>query len=117
MKPIIAANWKMNFTPEESLRLIDDIVNQTLSLDVDIIFFPSFISLPAVADRLLDSEYSIGGQNIFHKENGAFTGEISASMLKALNIQYVIIGHSERRQYFDEFNFFYCRISTVKTLD
>ena len=102
MKPIIAANWKMNFTPEESLRLIDDITSQGLPSDVDIIFFPSFISLPAVVDKLLDSAYSIGGQNIFHKENGAFTGEISASMLKALNIQYVIIGHSERRQYLHE---------------
>ena len=76
MKPIIAANWKMNFTPEESLCLIDDITSQGLPSNVDIIFFPSFISLPAVVDKLLDSAYSIGGQNIFHKENGAFTGEI-----------------------------------------
>ena len=68
MKPIIAANWKMNFTPEESLRLIDDIASQGLPSDVDIIFFPSFISLPAVVDKLLDSAYSVGGQNIFYKE-------------------------------------------------
>ena len=102
MKPIIAANWKMNFTIDESLNLIDEIIKKSPSNEAEIIFFPNYISLQSVQQKLLDSAYKVGSQNVHHDESGAFTGEVSASMLSVLNLDYVIIGHSERRQYFYE---------------
>ena len=102
MKPIVAANWKMNLTLLESHALLEEILNQSKSTDTKVIFFPSFISLPSICDKLRDAQYAVGGQNISDKESGAYTGEISASMLQSLNAHYVIIGHSERRQFYHE---------------
>lgn len=102
MKPIVAANWKMNLTLLESHALLEEILNQSKSTDAKVIFFPSFISLPSICDKLRDTQYTVGGQNISDKESGAYTGEISASMLQSLNAHYVIIGHSERRQFYHE---------------
>ena len=102
MKPIVAANWKMNFTIDESLNLIDEIIKRSPSVEAKIIFFPNYISLQSVKQKLVDTAYMVGSQNVHHNESGAFTGEVSASMLSILDLDYVIIGHSERRQYFNE---------------
>lgn len=102
MKPIVAANWKMNFTIDESLNLIDEIIKRSPSARAEIIFFPNYISLQSVKQKLVDTAYMVGSQNVHHDESGAFTGEVSASMLSILDLDYVIIGHSERRQYFNE---------------
>ena len=102
MKPIVAANWKMNFTIDESLNLIDEIIKRSPSVEAKIIFFPNYISLQSVKQKLVDTAYMVGAQNVHHDESGAFTGEVSASMLSILDLDYVIIGHSERRQYFNE---------------
>ena len=102
MKPIVAANWKMNFTIDESLNLIDEIIKRLPSVGAEIIFFPNYISLQSVKQKLVDTAYMVGSQNVHHNESGAFTGEVSASMLSILDLDYVIIGHSERRQYFNE---------------
>ena len=102
MKPIVAANWKMNFTIDESLNLIDEIIKRSPSVEAEIIFFPNYISLQSVKQKLVDTAYMVGSQNVHHDESGAFTGEVSASMLSILDLDYVIIGHSERRQFFNE---------------
>ncbi len=102
MKPIVAANWKMNFTIDESLNLIDEIIKRSPSVEAEIIFFPNYISLQSVKQKLVDTAYMVGSQNVHHNESGAFTGEVSASMLSILDLDYVIIGHSERRQFFNE---------------
>lgn len=102
MKPIVAANWKMNFTIDESLNLIDEIIKRSSSVGAEIIFFPNYISLQSVKQKLVDTAYMVGSQNVHHDESGAFTGEVSASMLSILDLDYVIIGHSERRQFFNE---------------
>lgn len=102
MNPIIAANWKMNLTTNESLNLIDEILDSSSPDSSEIIFFPASISLNAVSIKLKDSGFGVGIQNIHHEANGAFTGEVSAQMVKDLDVQYAIIGHSERRQFFLE---------------
>ena len=102
MKPIVAANWKMNFTIDESLNLIDEIIKRSPSVGAKIIFFPNYISLQSVKQKLVDTAYMVGSQNVHHDESGAFTGEVSASMLSILDLDYVITGHSERRQFFNE---------------
>lgn len=102
MNPIVAANWKMNMNINEGLSLIDNILDSSPSEKSQVIFFPPSIALNAICDRLKNSAYKVGVQNIHHEESGAFTGEISAQMIKSLNVQYAIIGHSERRQFFHE---------------
>ena len=102
MKPIIAANWKMNFTIDESLNLIDEIIKKSPPNEAEIIFFQIISHFDQSNKKLVDSAYKVGSQNVHHDESGAFTGEVSASMLSVLDLDYVIIGHSERRQYFYE---------------
>jgi triosephosphate isomerase len=104
-KPIIAGNWKMNNTIGESVKLVEALKPMVEKItNVDIVVAPSFISLAAVADILDDSNILLAAQNMHWKENGAFTGEVSPIMLKDAGCEYVIIGHSERRQYFGETN-------------
>ena len=102
MVPIVAANWKMNMTINEGLDLIDNILKDSSPEKSQIIFFPASIALKSISDRLLNTGYKVGVQNIHHEQSGAYTGEISAQMIKQLDVQYAIIGHSERRQYFME---------------
>jgi len=104
-KPIIAGNWKLNKTPHEAIILANDLKRDLVDIDgVDIVLCPPFTALADVADTLTDTNIALGAQNIFWEDAGAFTGEISGPMLKDLNVSYVIIGHSERRQYFNETN-------------
>lgn len=100
--PLIAGNWKMNTTLEEARQLATRIKEATDGVDrVEKLVCPPFISLSAVRDVLRGSSIKVGAQNVYFEEKGAFTGEISPLMLKGL-CDYVIIGHSERRQYFKE---------------
>ncbi len=100
--PIIAGNWKMNKTVAEALDLVRELRRLVLDVEkVEMVVCPPFVALAAVADALSGSKIEVGAQNMHWEAKGAFTGEISAAMLKGL-CHYVIIGHSERRQYFGE---------------
>jgi triosephosphate isomerase len=100
--PIVAGNWKMNTTLEEARALVDALKPELEALEgVERVVCPPFISLAAVADRLRGSSILVGAQNVYVEPSGAFTGEISPPMLQGL-VDYVIIGHSERRQLFGD---------------
>jgi triosephosphate isomerase len=104
-KKIVAGNWKMNLTKEESLTLIKEISNsvQNISEDTDVIVSPSFVNLSSVVESVdRNSKIEVAAQNMHFAENGAYTGEISAEMLESIGITTVILGHSERREYFNE---------------
>ncbi|MFH1380965.1 MAG: triose-phosphate isomerase, partial [Candidatus Omnitrophota bacterium] len=104
-KPIIAGNWKMYKTLEESIELSNDIKRGLYDItNVEIVLCPPFTSLSDTRDVVLDTNILLGGQNMHWENEGAFTGEISAPMLAACGAKYVIIGHSERRAYFGESN-------------
>lgn len=101
----ISGNWKLNKTIDETKLLITDLKEQVADAKkTEIVVCPTFVSLSTAAEVLAGSNIKLGAQNIFWEESGAFTGEISGSQLKAAGCAYVIIGHSERRQYFNETN-------------
>ena len=100
-KKIVAGNWKMNMTQDESINLISEL-KQITSNDVEIKIAPSFTNLSKAILMLEDSEIEVIAQNVHYEERGAFTGEISVEMLKSIGVSNVIIGHSERRKYFNE---------------
>ncbi|MFC2007129.1 triose-phosphate isomerase [Chloroflexota bacterium] len=100
--PLIAGNWKMNTTVSEATELVKAMLSELNGIsDVEKVICPPFVSLSAVADIIKGSSIKQGAQNLFYEEKGAFTGEISPTMLAGL-CEFVIIGHSERRQYFME---------------
>jgi triosephosphate isomerase len=102
-KKIIAGNWKMNKTATEAKQLAADIAREVGDVrDVDVVICPPFTSTAVVGDEIQDSSVKLGAQNMHWEAEGAFTGEVSASMLRGLYVHYVILGHSERRQYFAE---------------
>lgn len=100
--PIIAGNWKMNNTIVESLTLVEGIKSQKLNDNVEAVICVPFTTLCEVKKLVYHTNLKVGAQNMHYEEKGAFTGEISPLMLKELEVEYVIIGHSERRQYFNE---------------
>lgn len=102
-KTIIAGNWKMNKTAAETAAVINELKSLVADVtDAEIVICPTFTSITAAVEAAAGSNVQIGAQNIAWAESGAFTGEISASMLKETGVTWVITGHSERRQYFAE---------------
>ena len=99
---IIAGNWKMNKTASETTELIDALKNQLNPSDVEVMIAPTFVNLQAAVKQTSDSHIEVIAQNMHQAKSGAFTGEISAKMLKAIGVNTVILGHSERREYFNE---------------
>jgi triosephosphate isomerase len=102
-KPLIAGNWKMFKTPGEAKETAEQLVQIAGTVtDVDMMIAPAFIALTAVYEAIKNSPIALGAQNLYWEDEGAFTGEISAPMIKSAGCRYCIIGHSERRQYFGE---------------
>lgn len=102
-RKLIAGNWKMNRTVPESLDLVRKVAQSVTDIaSRDILVCPPFTSLSAVSEILKNTKIKLGGQNMHWEPSGAYTGEISGSMLKSAGCEFVIIGHSERRQYFHE---------------
>jgi len=105
---VIAGNWKMNKDQAESSSLINDLKKKLGSgIDgVQVVICPPFTSLSLASELIKDSPLKLGAQNMYHEDEGAFTGEVSPKMLKSVGCSHVILGHSERRQYFGETNEF-----------
>lgn len=104
-KIIIAGNWKLNKTLFEAIDLVNGLKRELVDVSaVDIVVCPVFTALSDVKDTLTDTNIEVGAQNLYWEDSGAFTGEVSAPLLKDLGVKYVIIGHSERRQFFGETN-------------
>ena len=102
-RTVIAGNWKMNFTPDEATAFIHEIKPMIAGKDnCDIIFCAPYVTIGAAMEAAKGSNIKIGAENVHYEEKGAYTGEVSAKMLRAIGVEYVIIGHSERRQYFGE---------------
>jgi len=101
-KPFMAGNWKMNLMSGEAAALAGELVDAADGLDVEVGVAPTYLSIAAVADVLKGSEVRLMAQDIYWEDKGAYTGQVSAPMIKDLGCTHVIIGHSERRQYFGE---------------
>ena len=102
-KPIIAGNWKMHNTGAQGVALVEELGKLTMDAkNVDIVVCPTFTTLTAVANALAGTNIHLGAQNMHWEKKGAFTGEITAEMLTDVCCEYVLVGHSERRQYFAE---------------
>ena len=102
-RTVIAGNWKMNFTPAEATAFINEIKPMVAGKDnCDIIFCAPYVTIAAAQEAAKGSNIKIGAENVHFAPKGAYTGEVSAEMLTACGVEYVIIGHSERRQYFGE---------------
>jgi triosephosphate isomerase len=105
-KKIVAGNWKMNKTVEEALVLVEGLKRELADcVDVEAVVCPPFTALKSVSDSISDTQIKLGSQNMSSEDNGAYTGEVSHSMLKELFVKYVILGHSERREYYKETDF------------
>lgn len=100
---IIAGNWKMNKTVAEALDLVQDLVREVQQVkEVDVVICPAFTALGEVSKKVIETNIRLGAQNMSEQAAGAYTGEIAAEMLKEFLVRYVILGHSERRQYQEE---------------
>jgi triosephosphate isomerase len=100
--PYIAANWKMNKTVAEAAAFVDTLLPRIAATQSDVVICPPFTALTAVVERRYGTAVKVAAQNMHEEEAGAFTGEISASMLVELDVEAVVLGHSERRQFFAE---------------
>ena len=101
-KKIIAGNWKMNMTPSEAVELVNTLKPLVANDDVDVVFCVPAIDIIPVVEATKGSNIQVGAENMYFEEKGAYTGEISPNMLTDAGVKYVILGHSERREYFAE---------------
>ena len=101
-KKIIAGNWKMNMTPSEAVKLVAELAPLVKNDEVDVVYCVPAIDIVPVVEAVKGSNVQVGAENMYFEESGAYTGEISAAMLVDAGVKYVIIGHSERRDYFKE---------------
>ena len=101
-KKIIAGNWKMNMTPTEAVKLVETLKPLVVNDEVDVVFCVPAIDIIPAMEAAKGSNINIGAENMYFEEKGAYTGEISPNMLVDAGVKYVIIGHSERREYFAE---------------
>ena len=99
---IIAGNWKMNMTPSQAVELVATLKDLVVNPDVDVVYCVPAIDIVPVAEAIKGSNVALGAENFYIEDKGAFTGEISAPMLKDADVKYIIIGHSERRDIFGE---------------
>ena len=101
-KKIIAGNWKMNMTPSEAVKLVETLKPLVVNDDVDVVYCVPAIDIVPVVEAVKGTNVQVGAENFYIEDKGAYTGEISAPMLVDAGVKYVIIGHSERREYFKE---------------
>ena len=101
-KKIIAGNWKMNMTPSEAVKLVETLKPEVANDEVDVVFCVPAIDIIPVMEAAKGSNIQVGAENMYFEEKGAFTGEISPAMLTDVGVKYVVLGHSERREYFAE---------------
>lgn len=101
-KPIIAGNWKMNKTPSEAKALVSELIPLVKDAQCDVVVCTPAVDFAAVSEVIRGTNVKLGAENMHFKESGAYTGELSAAMLKESGVTHVILGHSERRQYFGE---------------
>ena len=103
-RKVIAGNWKMNMTPSQAVKLVTELRPNVNNPDVDVVFCVPSIDIVPVVEAVKGSNIHIGAENVYYQEKGAFTGELSPEMLVDAGVSHVIIGHSERRMYFNESN-------------
>ena len=103
-KKIIAGNWKMNMTPSEAVELVNTLKPLVATEDADVVFCVPAIDIIPVMEAAKGSNIQVGAENMYFEEKGAYTGEISPAMLTDVGVKYVVLGHSERREYFAETN-------------
>lgn len=108
--PLISGNWKMYKTGPEAVKTARDLAILCTDVhDVEVMIAPTFLSLPLVSEVVKDTQVKLGAQNLYFEKQGPYTGEISADMLRTAGVEYIIIGHSERRQYFGETDASVCK--------
>ena len=101
-KKIVAGNWKMNMTPSQAVKLVEELKPLVASDDVEVVYCVPAIDIVPVVEAVKGTNVVVGAENMYYEEKGAYTGEISPEMLVDAGVKYVIIGHSERRDYFSE---------------
>lgn len=101
-KKIVAGNWKMNMTPSQAVKLVEELKPLVVSDDVEVVYCVPAIDIVPVVEAVKGTNVAVGAENMYYEDKGAYTGEISAEMLVDAGVKYVIIGHSERRDYFKE---------------
>ena len=101
-RKIVAGNWKMNMTPSEAVKLVEELKPLVKNYDVDVVFCEQANDIVPVVEACKGTNIAVGAKNMYFEEKGAYTGEISAAMLLDAGVKYVVLGHSERRDYFKE---------------
>ena len=99
---IVAGNWKMNKTPSEAVALVNELKPLVANDDVDVVYCVPAVDIVPVVEAVEGTNVKVGAENLYTEDKGAYTGEISADMLVDAGVEYVVIGHSERREYFNE---------------